>query len=99
MTALERLAHDIDVTDTFKRIIDAAISHLDDNVLDRLVVVFGVNTIGCAEFFGQLEFVFVDIDTDDTAGFGHFCADDSSKADTTKQAANSKARTTKIKAD
>ena len=42
MATFLRRAHDIDVTDRFKRIITAAVSNFDNHILNRLVAVLGL---------------------------------------------------------
>ena len=49
MTALECGAHELHVADAFERVIHAAVSHVDDHLLNRLVVLLGIHEIGGAE--------------------------------------------------
>jgi hypothetical protein len=63
-------AHHLDVADALEGEVDAAVGHLDDHLLDGLVVVVRVDAVGGAQLAGQLELALVDVDGDDAAGLG-----------------------------
>ena len=71
MAALQRLTHDIDVADTLERVINAAVGHVDDHLLDRVGMILGIDEVGSTELTRQLELVRVHVNGNDTAGFGH----------------------------
>lgn len=69
MAGLQRSAHDVDVTRAVERVIAAAVSHLDQLLLDALVLqVVGVDEIRGAELLGPLLLGRVDVHDDDLAG-------------------------------
>src|SRR5699024_3360229 len=84
VAALQRLAHDVDVADALERVIDAAVGQVDDDLLDGVIVVFGVDEIGGSELTCQIELVGVDVDGDDALGAGHDRALDDCQADRAK---------------
>lgn len=84
MCAFERRAHDIDVADALERVVDTPAGHLDDDLLDRLFVVFRVDAIGRAEGARQIELARIGVDGDDAAGLGQFGALEHCQADTPK---------------
>ncbi|MNZ79637.1 hypothetical protein D3C78_982470 [compost metagenome] len=49
VAALQSSSHQLDVADTFKRIVHATIGELDNHVLDGLVIVLGIYEVGRAE--------------------------------------------------
>src|SRR5690554_2626211 len=71
MAALQRLTHDIDVANTLEGVIDPAVGHVDDHLLDRIGMILGIDEIGRTELTCQLEFVRVHVNGNDTARFGH----------------------------
>ena len=71
VAALQRLAHDLDIADAFKRVVHSAISHILDGVHHVAGDLRRVEGIGCAQRGRHGEFVRVDIDSDDPAGLGH----------------------------
>src|SRR5437763_570538 len=73
VAALERGAHDAHVADAFEGVVDPAVGHVDDDLLDGQVVVLGVDAIGGAERSGHREFLGVGVDADDSPGLGHHC--------------------------
>src|SRR5690606_1104093 len=75
MAAFQRRTHHIHITDALERIIHAAVGQLNDHVLNRLVEVLRINAVGGAEFFRQLKFAFVDINTNYATSFDHGGAD------------------------
>ena len=82
VAALQRRTHQLHVADALKGIIDAAIGHLDDHLLNRLGVVLRVDEVGGAQFTRHVELGRVDIDGNDSRGLGHLGADDGCQADT-----------------
>src|SRR5690606_13301982 len=81
VAALERGAHQLHVADRLEGIVDAAVRHVDDHLLDRLVVVFRVHEVRRAELAGELLLVRVDVDRDDAARLSHRRALDHAQAD------------------
>src|SRR5690554_5537814 len=71
MAALQRLTHDIDVANTLEGVIDPAVSHVDDHLLDRIGMILGIDEVGRTELTRQLEFIRVHVNRDDTAGLSH----------------------------
>ena len=70
MRGFQRGPHDMDVTDALERVVDAPPGHLDQHLLDRLVIVLGVDAVGRAELTCQLELRRVGVDRDDAACLG-----------------------------
>ena len=81
VAALQGRAHDVDVADALERVVDAAIGQVDDDVLDRVVVVGRVDEVRGAERAREVELGRVDVDGDDPAGLGHHRALDHGQAD------------------
>lgn len=81
MTALQGRAHQVDVAIAFEGGVHSAFGHFDDHVLDRSVVILGVDEIGSAQLPDNLEFARLDIDRNDSPGLGHGGADDRGQAD------------------
>src|SRR5437016_7477741 len=71
VAALERGAHDVHVADAFEGVVDPAVGHVDDDLLNGHVVVLRVDAIGGAERSGHREFLGVCVDADDAPGLGH----------------------------
>src|SRR5690606_20558476 len=69
MAAFQRRTHHIDVTNTFKAEVNAAVGQFNNHVLNRFIVIFRVHEIGRAHFASQFEFLRVGIHCDDTTGF------------------------------
>lgn len=79
---LERGAHGVDVADGLERVVDAAISHVGDDLLQRLVgVVLGVEAVGGAELARKVELRRVGVDGDDARSLGLGGAEDSAETD------------------
>ena len=45
----KRRTHDVYIADTLKRVVNTPASQLNENVLDRFVIVFRVNAVCCPE--------------------------------------------------
>ena len=71
VAALQRFTHDVNVTDTLERVINAAVGHFDNGLGGGAAEFFGIHEIGCAQCLGHFPFGGVDVDGDDAAGFGH----------------------------
>src|SRR5690606_6783586 len=71
VAALERRAHEVDVADRFERVVDSAVRHVDDDLLNRLVVVLRIDEVRGAERARHLLLGGVDVDRDDASGFRH----------------------------
>ena len=81
VTALERLSHDLDIANAFKRIVGAALGQIDQ-ILDQIAANLGrVDEMGHAEFLGQWLFARIDIDPDDHVGADQFGALDHVQTD------------------
>ena len=65
MTTLEGRTHGVCLSDRLKRVVDSTVGHLDDNALDVLLVILGVDTVCGSKLLGELELSGVDIDSDD----------------------------------
>lgn len=66
VTTLQGRAHQLGIADTFEREINTTAGELDDDVLNGLVIIIGVDAIRGAKLSGKLEFVFIDVDRNDT---------------------------------
>src|SRR5690606_5967427 len=64
---LQRRAHHLDVADALEAVVHAPAGHLDDHLLDRLVVVLRVDALGRAHLRRQRELGRVGVDRDDPA--------------------------------
>ena len=82
MARLQSSAHHLHIADAFKGVIHAAIGALDQDVLNRSVVVSGVDAFAGPELLGDGELGRVDVDADDPFGSGLHRTDDHRKADT-----------------
>ena len=66
MASLESRSHDVDVTSAVKGVVTATIGHLNELLLDGLVLEFhGVNEVSSTELLGPLLLAVVDIDDND----------------------------------
>ena len=74
--------HDIDVADAFEGIVHATVSQFNDHFLNRLVIVFGIDAVGCAKLSCQVELAVVDIDDDNPTRLGHGRTNNRRQADT-----------------
>src|SRR5690606_17301933 len=71
VATLEGSTHHFDVANALEAVIDTAVSHGDDHVLDWCVgIIFGIDELGRAELARDLELARVDVDGDDALGFG-----------------------------
>ena len=82
VAALKRCTHQLHVTHTFKRVIDAAIGEIHNDFLYRRAVIPGVNQVGGAQLAGHLELGRIDVDADDAFGARHHRSLDHAEADT-----------------
>src|SRR5579863_3762945 len=71
VTTLQRRAHHVDIADALEREVDAAVGHVDYDLLNGLVVVFGIHVVGRAQRLGHGPLARVEIDGDDARGLGH----------------------------
>ena len=69
MAAFQRGTHYIDVADTFKAEIHAAVGQFDNHILNWLFVVFRVDAIGRTHFGRQFEFLWIGVNGQNTPGF------------------------------
>ena len=81
VAALEGGAHDLDVADALERVVDATVRQIDDDLLDRVVVVGRVDEVRGAEGTREVELGRVDVDRDDPAGLRHHGPLDHGQAD------------------
>ncbi|CNT74936.1 Uncharacterised protein [Salmonella enterica subsp. enterica serovar Bovismorbificans] len=63
MTTFQRCSHHVNVADTFKTEIYAAISKLNNNVLDRFVVIIRINKVRGPHFARQRKFFRIRVDS------------------------------------
>lgn len=69
VACLERSAHDVDIACAVECVVAAAVSHLDELLLDALgAELGGVDEVGGAELLGPLLLGVVHVDNDDLAG-------------------------------
>src|ERR1700678_1070076 len=84
VTALERLAHDVDVADALEAVVRAAVRE-GDEVSDQVAFdLFGVHEVGHAELLGELLAARVDVDPYDLVGADEMRALDHIEADSTQ---------------
>src|SRR6185503_8792890 len=85
VAALQCLAHQLHVADTFEAIVRAALGEVDE-VRDQLVLchVVGIHEMRHAEFLGQRAALRIDVDADDHVGAGHARTLDHVQTDTTE---------------
>lgn len=66
VASLESRSHDVDVTSAVEGVVTATVSHLNELLLDGLVLEFhGVDEVSSTELLGPLLLAVVDIDDDD----------------------------------
>ena len=82
VAAFERRTHQIDVAYGFERVVHSAAGEFDHDVLNRGVVVTGVDEIRGSQCRGHLRLVRVDVDGENTAGVGHYSALNHAQTDT-----------------
>mmetsp|Transcript_14651 Transcript_14651/g.47054 ORF Transcript_14651/g.47054 Transcript_14651/m.47054 type:complete len:277 (-) Transcript_14651:274-1104(-) len=78
---LERGAHHVGVARRVERVVDPPLRHLDENLLDRLVVVLRVDAVRGAQLNRHAELVRVRVDGEDALGAAHLCPLDHREAD------------------
>ena len=81
VAALEGGAHQLGVAHALERVVDAAVGHIDDHLLDGLVELLRVDEVGAAELARHLLFTIVDVDADDARSLGHLGALDARQTD------------------
>lgn len=69
VSAFQRGTHNVDVTDTFKGMVDTPLVDIQKNIFDGFIMVIRVNAVSGAELSGQVKFFRVGIDSDDTSSF------------------------------
>src|SRR5690606_22070307 len=79
--AFERRTHHVDVADALERVVHAPARHLDDDLLDRLVVILGIDAVGGAEGARQIELARIGVDGNDAPGLGQLGALDHGQTD------------------
>ena len=70
VAALQRGTHHVHIANALEAELHAAVGEFDDDVLNRLVMVFGVDAIGCAHQLGQTKLARVGVNADDASGLG-----------------------------
>jgi hypothetical protein len=70
MGAFQRSPHDADITDALKGVINTPSGHIDDDFLDRLGMILGVDAFGRAKNLCELELRRIGIDRNDTSCLG-----------------------------
>lgn len=73
--------HDLHIADALERIVNASVSHLHQNLLDRLGVVLRVHKLSSTKLFGLVKLCRVDVYADDSGCPGNLAAHYSSQAD------------------
>ena len=68
---LQGSAHRVDVANALKGVVHATIGHIHDHLLDGTGVFGRINTVGCAQLTGHFKLVFVEVNGNDSGGFGH----------------------------
>src|SRR5690606_22906122 len=71
MAALEGRPHQLRVADSLERVVDAAIRDVDDDFLNRAIVILRVDEIGGAELPRHRLLVGIDVDREDARRLGH----------------------------
>ncbi len=84
VATLQRGSHYVDVADAFEAVVHASVREIDDDVLDRGVVVIRIDQIGCAHLSRKLELGRVDVDADDPRRASLLCAEDACESNTSK---------------
>ena len=84
MAALESGLHRRDIADAFEGIVHAAISHVDDKLLNRPAVLLRADEIRGTQTLGHFEFVRVGIDGYDSTRLCHHQALDNTETDATQ---------------
>ena len=69
MRTFQRRAHHLHIANAFKAVIYAPAGHVDNDLLDGLVIILGVHAIGGAELFRQFKFGWIGINGDDASRF------------------------------
>ncbi|MNQ95189.1 hypothetical protein D3C85_1107380 [compost metagenome] len=75
MAALQCSTHEFNIADAFKGIVHATLSHVYDDILYWSFVVLGVDKVGCTKVFGNLKFIWVNVDSDDPLCVSHLRTD------------------------
>ena len=70
MAALEGLAHQLNISDAFERVVGAPFCQIDQIGNDVFAHFFGIDKMGHAQFFSQSLARWIDIDADNHVGTG-----------------------------
>lgn len=81
MTGLESRPHSVHIAYAFEREVQPSVSHVDEHLLNRSVVVLRVNEFIAAELLGHFELVGVDIDANYPLSAFHLAAVSHSQSD------------------
>lgn len=76
--------HDLHIADALKRVVDASVGHLHQNLLDGLAVVLGIHKLSSTELLGLVELCGVDVHADDPGCPGSLAAHENSQADSSE---------------
>ena len=76
--------HDLHVSDALEGIVDAAVGHLHQNLLDGLVVVFGVHKLSGSELFSCVKLCRVDVHANDPGCPSNLAAHNNGQADSSE---------------
>lgn len=71
--------HDLNISDALKGVVHASVGHLNQHLLDGLVVLFGVHTIGGSKLLGFVKLSGVDVHTYDPGRSSSLTAHDNSQ--------------------
>lgn len=69
VSTFQRRTHNVDVTDTFKSVVNAPFVDFKQHIFNRFVMVVRVDAVGCTELTGKFEFGRVGVDSDNASCF------------------------------
>lgn len=72
VSTFQRCTHDVNVTDTFKGMVNTPLVDIQQNIFNRFVIIIRVNAVSGPELTGQVKFCRISIDSDNTS---RFCPD------------------------
>lgn len=79
VACLQSCSHDLNISDALKGVVHASVCHLNQHLLDGLVVLFGVHTIGGSKLLGFVKLSGVDVHTYDPGRSSSLTAHDNSQ--------------------
>jgi hypothetical protein len=69
VSTFQRCTHDVNVTDTFKGMVNTPLVDIQQNIFNRFVIIIRVNAVSGPELTGQVKFCRISIDSDNTSRF------------------------------